>query len=155
MPAPVPNRGPLTDHLVAFLGAWPDLGVLIGDGKSADGAGWTGTPGQSNFRPSCIVTTRPASPLQRESMRERHHSWACGYQLRTIGGLRKQCDDAADRVRAAVLNLVLPESSPFTTAWSLQDVVFNSLGGVDKVGNDDAATFELVDEVQLWVTRRR
>ena len=155
MATSIPPRGVLTDQLLDYLDGLSALNYLaIGDGAVNPAAGWSGTPGQGIFMPSLTVRTGVAVPTARDELRSRHSSWSCSYSLKFVGALRQQADDAADQVRSAVLDFALTAGA-LSTAWSLQDVLFSQLGPVNKVGNDDSATFEIEDSVQLWLSRQR
>lgn len=155
MATSIPPRGVLTDQLLDYLDGLTELNYLaIGDGAVNPTAGWSGTPGQGVFMPSLTVRTGVAVPLHRDEMRSRHTNWNCGYSLKCVGALRQQADDAADQVRNAVLGFALTAGA-LNTSWSLQDVLFTQLGPVNKIGNDDSATFEIEDSVQLWLSRQR
>lgn len=151
----VPERGLLTDALVTYLLEHADVlaqGLVVGDGDPPASAGWPGGQAQvAGFTPSVTVRTGPAQPLHRETTASRHASWRCRYSLRTIGAVRKQADDGADEVRAAMVDF-RPEP---LAGWKVQDVVYESLGGVDKKGSGDSATFEVDDTVDVWLVRSR
>lgn len=152
----LPERGRLTDQVIAYLKAHQELkdwGLVVGDGDPPSNAGWSGSqPGVGRFQASTTVRTSQAVPLHRENVRSRHSSWRCRYGIRTIGALRSHADHAADLTRAALTDFRdLPMDGP--AGWKVQDAVFESLGGVEKRGSGDGATWEVDDVVDLWVVR--
>jgi len=152
----VPQRGRLTDQLLAYLRADTSLsewGMVIGDGDPPPEAGWSGhQPGVGDFVASATVRTAQAVPLHRETVRNRHSSWRCRYGIRSVGALRPHADHAADLTRAAVVEFRdLPMQGP--AGWRIQDAVYESLGGVEKRGAGDNATFDVDDVVDIWVVR--
>lgn len=153
----VPERGRLTDLLVAYLRTHPDLTafpLVIGDADPPAEAGWPGGQAQvGDFVASTTVRTLPATPLHREPVASRHSSWRCRYGLRTIGAVRHQADAGADVVRASMVALAGQGFAEFD--WGIQDVVYESLGPVEKRGSGDAATWDVDDVVELWIARRR
>lgn len=151
----VPPRGSITDELLSYLrlleGTNP---VVIGDGEVPAAGGWEGQPQRSLFTASVVLRTGVAVPNHRETLKGWHSSWRMSYGLQSIGGLRAQCDDIADLIRNGVLNFALSTVGPLA-AWKVSSVVFTQLGPVAKVGNDENATWELQDSVELWVDRER
>lgn len=152
----LPERGRLTDQLLAYLRghqALLDWGMVVGDGDPPKEAGWSGgQPGVGQFVASATVRTAQAVPLHRETVRSRHSSWRCRYGVRSVGALRSHADHAADLTRAALSDFRdLPMQGP--AGWRIQDAVYESLGGVEKRGAGDNATWDVDDVVDLWVVR--
>lgn len=150
MPTSLIERGRLTDLFLEHLRALLEPQLLVGDSSVPELGGWIGQPQSSVFRPTVTLRTGVASPNQRETLTSRHTSWQASYSLRTIGALRNQADAMADLARAACLGF---RGAP--PGWNTTDAVFNQLGAVVKVGNDENATFEVDDTVQLWIERQR
>lgn len=153
----VPERGRLTDALVAYLREHPQLeafGLLVGDGDVPPEAGWPTGQGQvGTFVASTTVRTQPAVPLHRETVRARHTSWRCRYGIKTIGGARAQADAGADVVRQALVRFKDVRIEMANGDYGVQDAVFESLGPVGKAGVGDTATWEVEDVIDLWLVR--
>lgn len=148
----LPERGPITDALVAHLAALePD--ILVGDGVRPPASGWVGgLPGQGLFKASVLVATLDGVPNMRETVRDRHSSWKLLYRLGTAGGVRKQADDAADAVRARVLSMPRNAVVP---GWKLVDIVLNRQAPVEPQAPTDHPTFLVNDQVEIWLERSR
>lgn len=156
MQSTLPRRGLITDFLVAQLTtnlAAADSPVLIGDGIRPKEAGWAGdTPGQGVFVASVLVETLEAVPAQTETLRGQGSSWKMPYRLSTAGGTRKQADDGADDVRAAVLAIA---KGALLEGWQLQQVLVPRMAPVARENPSEHSAFLVPDAIELWVARSR
>lgn len=148
----LPERGRLTDTLLAYLKAHPAVvgfPLVVGDADPPPEAGWPGEPGRGAFVASVVVDTGQANPLHRDAIASRHTSWTCRYGLRIAGGLRNQADAGADVVRAAMLGFRVE-----VAGFKVQDIVYASLGAVTPKGSEGPTrTFEIADVVDVWLVR--
>lgn len=161
MTAITPERGRLTDVLVAELEAAVDVGeplegVLVGDHFDPPGSGWTNLePGERTFVASVVLSTQPAEQLQTNDIRNSGTTWRMRYGLRSTGGARSQCDAAADRARAVVLALDLAPMTMGGRSWTVQQIFFPQLGAIRPVRSTDVPSYVIDDRFEVWLAASR
>lgn len=151
----LPARGRLTDDLLAHLRGALEPAIAVGDHETPPQAGWTGQAQHSNFAASVVVRTGLAVANHRDSLSGRHSSWRMSYGFKVVGAVRAQCDDTADIVRTAVQSFELPTLGQMAQTWQVTSLLYTQLGDINRVGNDENATFELNDSMELWLDRKR
>ena len=129
-----PLRGPITDYLIAQLTA--ELSpLLVGDAIAPPQGGWQGGDvGAGDFAAYVVLGTGPASQINQPAQTLRDQSgdeWNLAYTLTSYGGVRKQCDDLADMVRAAWQSIDLSRTVDLSQPWGFQSRQMTSYGSVD------------------------
>jgi hypothetical protein len=127
--------------------------VLVGRGTAPQAGGWTGgQPSAGTFVPYVVVKAQTAAVRQVEGIGRQLMSWSCNYRLSYTGAKESSCDDAADLGRAAIFTL----AGPLTlggVVWTLQKVDIARLGGTTRNDSTDPASWDVSDDVSLWLAR--
>lgn len=89
---------PHTDAVVAAIAAIP---MLVGRAAMPDGAGWQGTPGQSDFQRYAVVYPFPGTPDGNAAEPLEYLDYQA--QISLFGVTETQAERAADDVRAALI----------------------------------------------------
>lgn len=159
MSATLPDRGMLTDQLVAYMQAAPllsDNGIVFGDQVAPPAAGYHSgaeVGDDSGFVASVVLTTGVGLMGEaQETVRSAHTSWKLVYGLRSTGGSRQQADFAADRGRKALAEFPTGDVD-LGEGWVVQKVLFTRLAAMREVRGTDVPTFALDDNIEVWVTR--
>lgn len=154
--SPVPQRGELTDQLLAYLtSTLMDAGILVGDAiKPAEG-GWPSEPQEGQFTSYVTLGTGPATPATNEpaTLATLHAAWFTSYTLTSVGAVRKQADWVADQARGAALGYAPRTVELGPDAWSVELVLFSRLGPVGKDTSTDPPFWTVLDDVALRITR--
>lgn len=164
----LPQRGLLTDILLDYLEtrmAQDATGIVVCDQIAGPGVGWPAEPGEAGtvFTPYAVLKTGPAnnSPSgETPGLASQHSSWLAGYLLSCYGGDRQQCDWAADKVRAAVLDFRLEpgqerEGLALGGQWGLEAILFNQLGAINVNQAVNPPILDVTDQVFLRINRSR
>lgn len=159
MSTSVPQRGRLTDALVAYLEESTELstfGILVGDQVAPVGAGYVkgAEPGDTDgFVASVTLTTGIAIQGDApDTVRSAHTNWKMVYGLRSVGGSRSQADFAADCARTVTAAFPI-EKVDLGDSWQVQRLLFTRLAPMREQRTTDVPTFVLDDLIEVWVTR--
>lgn len=93
----------LDAHTQAVVDHLDAAGLLVGRGTAPDGAGWPGSPGQSQFAPYVIVWRIGASDLSAPFLDGDYGEARPLFHIRTVGGTPTEADATLDAVNAAML----------------------------------------------------
>lgn len=153
----LPARGVLTDAFLDHLETeLAQLDIGVGDHVAPEEAGWSHSqPQLGHFVSYTTVRTGAASPRDRDTVNSLHGSWSCTYQLRHVGAVREQADYTADMSRRAALTFAGRRLTLGDRDWSVTEVRFNGLGGIDRNDSTDPPTYECGDTVEIWLDRSR
>jgi hypothetical protein len=156
-------RGKLTDYLLAQLtDRLTGTAVLVGDGVAPKAGGWQGgQPGQGAFAPYVVLSTGEASSNSPQPLGQANaDDWVCQYTLRSVGGLRKQADYAAD-VAIYVWNVFgalgeeLDLGMETTRSWKLYRSDVLRMGPVTRNDEVDPALWEMTANLAVYLTKSR
>lgn len=152
--ASAPDRGVVTDWLIEFVET--NLNVVVGDIEAPKNVGWqsdSAKPG-AQFTPYLVslpgTATRSSGSFGDPSM-----DWKLPYTLTTYGVNRRQVEDLADDVRAALLEV---KKIPLTmkdgvTVWKITTIDCSAIGGVGYTTAVSPTAFSETDSFTLTLSR--
>lgn len=146
----MPNLAKLRAHTDAFIAALEtalaDTIAVVGDAQKPAGAGWQGTPGQSEFTPHAIVY--PWSGFIFDgSIAEPDDDAALEWQVTCVGRTRQQCESLVDNVFELIGTRIA------VTGRSTERVRLGSAGG--GVREDESVSPKVwvaTPQLALWST---
>lgn len=141
----VPALRPATEVVLDRLA---DTGLIVGDGRKPDGAGWQGAPGTSAFVPYVVLypigvnRQGPDSPLS-----DRGTDPVLRYQVTAVGKDRRSAEGGADLVATALL------TTPLTLTGLTQiDLVHETSLPATRDEAEQPPLFYCVDRFRLDLT---
>jgi len=152
--ASAPDRGVITDWLIDFVQT--GLNVSVGDIEAPPDVGWQSDSAKVNaeFIPY-LVSTPGTATRSSGSFGDPSMDWKIPYTLTTYGVKRRQVEDLADDVRAALLDV---KKVPLTmkdgvTVWKITTIDCTAIGGVGYTTAVTPTAFSETDSFNLTLSR--
>ena len=151
---PTPARGALTDHVITALVGLLEPTVLVGDHLPPEGGGWPeGQPGTGSFKPYVVISVGPGQPGIPGGPPDDEDVWRLTYSAAANGTPRTMADAVSDRVRDYFESLGGATVTLGSVDWRILRVRTKSLGGIQLNRSVDPPWLEVVDQMELTLSR--
>jgi len=151
--ASAPDRGVVTDWLIEFVST--ELNIAVGDIEAPKNVGWQTDSAKPNaeFVPY-LVSTPGTATRSSGSFGDPSMDWKLPYTLTTYGTNRRQVEDLADDVRAALLAVKkFPLTMKDGAIWRITTIDCNAIGGVGYTTAVSPTAFSETDSFNLTLSR--
>ena len=150
-----PARGPITTRILTEL---KGPGFPVGDNSSPEEPyGWSGEPNadSTSFTPWMSLSAMTGTPQRTQAMGDTGTEWILPYSVFYAGVSRKQAEALADRLRAALTDIVRESVTTETGNWRIQKISCTAIGTSNRIGSSYPDYYTQADSFEVWISKER